>query len=64
MKSREQLEEMENEINQLLNNGAEYKVDFDYWEKVLKKLKVVKAKTILKNYYDTFCRDLKYKSMR
>lgn len=48
----------------MLNTGAEFKVDFDYWEKILKKLKVIKAKTILKNYYDVFCKELKYKSMR
>lgn len=48
----------------MLNYGAEYKIDFDYWEKILKKLKVIKAKTILKNYYEVFCKELKYKSMR
>ncbi|CAD8065353.1 unnamed protein product [Paramecium primaurelia] len=63
-KSREGLDELEGEINQMLNYGAEYKIDFDYWEKILKKLKVIKAKTILKNYYEVFCKELKYKSMR
>lgn len=63
-KDRAGLDEMEDEINKMLNQGADFKVDFDYWEKVLKKLKVIKAKTLLKCYYETFCKDLKYKSMR
>lgn len=63
-KTREGLDDLEGQINQMLNTGAEFKVDFDYWEKILKKLKVIKAKTILKNYYDIFCKELKYKSMR
>lgn len=63
-KTREGYDELEAEINQMLNMGAEFKVDFDYWEKILKKLKVKKAKAILKNYYEVFCKELKYKSMR
>jgi hypothetical protein len=63
-KTREGYDELEAEINQMLNMGAEFKVDFDYWEKILKKLKVKKAKAILKSYYEVFCKELKYKSMR
>lgn len=63
-KAREGYDELEGEINEMLNMGAEFKVDFDYWEKILKKLKVKKAKEILKNYYEVFCKELKYKSMR
>lgn len=63
-KTREGYDELEGEINEMLNMGAEFKVDFDYWEKILKKLKVKKAKEILKNYYEVFCKELKYKSMR
>lgn len=63
-KTREELEEMEVQINFTLNNGAEFRLDFDYWEKILKKLKVIKAKTIMKTYYEVFCKELKYKSLR
>lgn len=64
---------MEKEINETLNsNDVAFKLDFDYWEKIVKKLKVYKAKVCveisfqatLKLYYERFCRDMKYKSMR
>jgi 1,2-phenylacetyl-CoA epoxidase catalytic subunit len=64
-KSKAELEEMETEINDTLNsNEVTFKLDFDYWEKIMKKLKVYKAKATLKVYYDRFCKDMKYKSMR
>jgi len=59
------LEEMEVDINETLNSSdITYKLDFDYWEKIMKKLKVYKSKATLKMYYDKFCKDMKYKSMR
>jgi hypothetical protein len=64
-KTKIELEEMEKEINDTLNsNEVSFKLDFDYWEKIVKKLKVYKAKATLKVFYDKFCRDMKYKSMR
>lgn len=56
---------MELEINAMLNtNDVQFRLDFDYWEKIMKKLKVYKAKALLKQYYERFCRDLKYKNLR
>jgi adenylate cyclase class IV len=45
----DELEEMEIQINDTLNNNdVTFKLDFDYWEKIMKKLKVYKAKVFLK----------------
>jgi hypothetical protein len=44
-KSKAELEAMEREINETLNsNEVAFKLDFDYWEKIVKKLRVYKAK--------------------
>ena len=46
-KSKYELEDMEKEINDTLNNNEiTFKLDFDYWEKIMKKLRVYKAKVI------------------
>lgn len=42
-KSYKELIELENEINQTLDNPTEFKIDVEYWENVLKKLRVRKV---------------------
>lgn len=51
-KSKSELEMMEKEINDTLNsNDVSFKMDFDYWEKIMKKLKVYKAKVNFNNNF-------------
>lgn len=53
-KSYKELIELETEINQTLDNPTEFKIDVEYWENVLKKLRVRKAKAFLEEMGDKF----------
>mmetsp|Transcript_32781 Transcript_32781/g.29651 ORF Transcript_32781/g.29651 Transcript_32781/m.29651 type:complete len:119 (+) Transcript_32781:173-529(+) len=48
-KSYVELTELEDECNQTLDNPSEFKIDVEYWENVLKRIKVKKAKAYLKD---------------